>query len=178
MKPLSVSALSRYDEPHFVPCSVTRWPGFSAKRCGMFCRHTWPLSSVMSHAFGTVSCSSVTVARISGGRGGDECSGEPAVSAAEAAPLADAGADDDTCGGGAAAAVVVAPAVGTEAVTGAAAGGRAAGIATAAEAAIAVAADVDGGEDAGGGALAATLGDGAASGTGRLAAFAAATWRS
>src|SRR6185503_12409759 len=110
MKPFSASALSRNDEPHFVPCRVTRWPGFNAKRCGMFCRHTWPLSSVMSNAFGTVSCSSVTVATISGGGGGDERCGKPVVSVDEPVTLADA---ED----------VVAAAIGTGSVTGVTLGG-------------------------------------------------------
>src|SRR6516162_4462278 len=88
MKPLSASALRRYDPPHLVPRRVTRSPAFNANRCGTFCRHTWPLSSVISHAFGTVSCSSATVATISGGGAGDERGGgRPAVSVGEPAPV-------------------------------------------------------------------------------------------
>jgi len=132
----------------------------------------------MSNAFGTVSCSSVTVATISGGGGGDERCGKPVVSVDEPVALADA---ED----------VVAAAIGTGSVTGVTLGGGvvtgiaaeaavaaavdsgAAEIANAADAAVAAA--VDAGEAAGVGAAVATSGCGAALEAGRLAAFAAST---
>ena len=204
MKPFSVSALSRYDPPHFVPCKVTRWPGFNAKRCGMFWRHTWPLSSVINQAFGRVSCSSATVATISVGGAEDERCGKPAVSAGEPLALVDATEPDDVgaaavagpagggCSGAAAEVGGAGASVAAGAVTGATLGGAAAATAATVVAAPAATVDADGrgagvgavatvdggGTGAGAGAVVTTAGCGAASEAGRLAAFAVSTWRS